>query len=805
MKKNISINISGIIFHIEEDGYEKLKNYLESINRYFSSFDDSLEIISDIESRIAEIFLSKLKEGRQVVSLEDVEELIATMGSIKDFQAADEESAYMGAQEAPKDKKAEPGEPLFSKRLYRDNNKKLVGGVLAGIGYYFSIDPLWTRLLYILLFFGVSILPSIAGFLFLAYIVLWIVVPGSNDLKEEKKIKKMYRDPDGKVLGGVASGVAAYFGIDVVVVRLLLFVSIFFAGTGLILYIILWIILPEAKTLTDKMEMQGQPVTLSNIESNIRKSLNMKEGHENLLVKILLFPFRLIAAFFAFLSRSMGPLMAFFIEAVRVVVGVILAIIGISGLLAILMAFGILLGIFTGNDMNFAYPWPLELIKNDLQLLPAIAIGLALLIPALVIALLGFMIIMKRKVLNAGVGWILLALWLISVAFLGYYIPKYIRGFTEESRSTTAETYALAGKTIILKGNDTGEDDFELVDFRIRSHEDSVVRVEKQLMSRGTTRIEAEENAQKIQYNILVTDSVFSFDTDFQLAEGSKFRKQEVEVTVYLPYGQLFLMDESLKPLLGSFMYRQGFSTSLASDNQWVFNDQGLKCVTCPPEESLKEVESDWNIDGYQKTFDMDDFSEIDIQSAFKVQVMQDDEFEVIAAGNKSDVNDVVVEKIGSKLKVRYTGKLMDIGDKPEKITIFLKMPDVQKAEFSGAVKAYIEGFENLSTDLELHGAAYVEMEGEAEYIKASLDGASKLQLSGNGNRLETKIMGASTLNAFDFEAKEVEVSTYSASTANVHATEVLIAKTFGASTVNYKGEARVEIEKSGNSTVRKE
>ena len=99
MKKNISINISGIIFHIEEDGYEKLKNYLESINKYFSSFDDSGEIIADIESRIAEIFLSKLNEGKQVITAEDVESLVATMGSIKDFQAVEEEAESLDTEE----------------------------------------------------------------------------------------------------------------------------------------------------------------------------------------------------------------------------------------------------------------------------------------------------------------------------------------------------------------------------------------------------------------------------------------------------------------------------------------------------------------------------------------------------------------------------------------------------------------------------------------------------------------------------------------------------------------------------------
>src|SRR6187549_2126863 len=91
MKKNISINISGIIFHIEEDGYETLRKYLDSVSKYFSTFEDSSEIMADIESRIAEIFLSKLNEGKQVITAEDVNALITTMGSVSDFKAAEEQ------------------------------------------------------------------------------------------------------------------------------------------------------------------------------------------------------------------------------------------------------------------------------------------------------------------------------------------------------------------------------------------------------------------------------------------------------------------------------------------------------------------------------------------------------------------------------------------------------------------------------------------------------------------------------------------------------------------------------------------
>ncbi len=96
MKKNISINISGIIFHIEEDGYENLRKYLDSINKYFSSFEDSSEIMADIESRIAEIFLSKLNEGKQVITAEDVNSLITTMGSVSDFKAAEDQEFSQG-------------------------------------------------------------------------------------------------------------------------------------------------------------------------------------------------------------------------------------------------------------------------------------------------------------------------------------------------------------------------------------------------------------------------------------------------------------------------------------------------------------------------------------------------------------------------------------------------------------------------------------------------------------------------------------------------------------------------------------
>src|ERR1041385_5564922 len=152
MKKTLSINISGIIFHIEEDGYETLRKYLDSINRYFSSFEDSSEILSDIESRIAEIFLAKLNEGKQVITADDVQHLIATMGNVSDFKAA-EESEFVGESSAKQEYRSTTTPPA-DKKLVRDNRRKVLGGVCAGLAHYFGVDPVWPRLIFALLSLG---------------------------------------------------------------------------------------------------------------------------------------------------------------------------------------------------------------------------------------------------------------------------------------------------------------------------------------------------------------------------------------------------------------------------------------------------------------------------------------------------------------------------------------------------------------------------------------------------------------------------------------------------------------------------
>ncbi|MDO9613105.1 MAG: PspC domain-containing protein, partial [Bacteroidota bacterium] len=167
MKKTFTINISGSVFHIDDDAFEKLQKYLQLLNRHFGTAIEGQEILQDIEARIAELFIEKTANKVEVVTNEMVDEVIARMGKPEVFMDSEEEtSAKTQAEGAFQD-----GEQKKRRRLYRDGDNRVIGGVCSGLGAYFNIDPVILRVIFVVLFFlGV-------GASFLIYIILWIVVP----------------------------------------------------------------------------------------------------------------------------------------------------------------------------------------------------------------------------------------------------------------------------------------------------------------------------------------------------------------------------------------------------------------------------------------------------------------------------------------------------------------------------------------------------------------------------------------------------------------------------------------------------
>ncbi|CAN5270434.1 hypothetical protein BH23BAC1_BH23BAC1_37590 [soil metagenome] len=593
MKKNISINISGIIFHIEEDGYDILKNYLDSVNLYFSRFEDSQEIVADIENRMAEIFLTRLSSSKQVISRQDVEDLIATMGTVADFAAIEDHEEPMQKaeyQQKSTTRTVEPGSEETSdapdgvRKLYRDTNRKIIGGVAAGIAHHFNVDPIWIRLLFLFLFFSSASIgiESVSGLTMITYIIMWIVIPGSPTIEDNRKIKKLYRNPDNKVLGGVASGMAAYFGSDPVAFRLLFVLALFLGGSGFIIYIIFWIITPEAKTITDKIQMKGDPVTLSNIESSVKKNFNVEQERENAFIKIILFPFRLIAAIFSGIAKVLGPLLIFFLEAVRVFLGIILIIIGLSLMLSLVVATGIALGIYAGEEyimLNI----PSYVFTNVIPDYAVVLAFIALFIPFLALILIGITIIRKSASVNSTAAWSLFAVWLICLIGASATIPGIVTSFTRSGEYEVSQNIPMDYDVIYLDLNEVGMDNYSATYLNLIGYDGNQVRLVKNFKARGRTRQQAIENSKMVDYHVIQNDSILVFDSNITFKDPAEFRVQEVNVTLYLPYNQPFVMDRSLRNIL-PYSLQHDVSDRM-ENNQWAFTEDGLTCLTCPEED----------------------------------------------------------------------------------------------------------------------------------------------------------------------------------------------------------------------------
>jgi phage shock protein PspC (stress-responsive transcriptional regulator) len=293
MKKVININFQGRILPIEEMAYENLKQYIESLRTYFEQEEGKDEIINDIECRVAELCEDRLKKGAVCISEEDIDLIIMSIGRPADFEAQDgfeaNTNANTGANQAQSNTQ-NAGEPTYQKRLYRDEQNKVLGGVCAGIANYLNLDPIIIRVLWILLF-GIS---------FFAYLLLWIAVPSTSVNEVGGVRKRLFRDLDKKVIGGVCAGMSKYFGVKVGIIRALFllptillifnwnhfhlfqfwdfddfpnFLSLTFSPGAVFVYIVLWLVLPEARTSADKLEMMGEKVDINSIKNAIQTDL----------------------------------------------------------------------------------------------------------------------------------------------------------------------------------------------------------------------------------------------------------------------------------------------------------------------------------------------------------------------------------------------------------------------------------------------------------------------------------------------------------------------------------------------------
>ncbi len=788
MKKTLSINVSGIIFHIEEDGYETLRKYLDSINRYFSSFEDNSEIIADIENRIAEIFLSKLNEGKQVITAEDVSQLMVIMGNVNDFKAAEDSDTSRGEFAGERPKKEAHGKSSQTsapKKLVRDQSNKIIGGVCSGLAHYFGIDPVWPRLIFALLTLGY-------GGGLIIYIVLWIALP-VEALEEEAGIKKMYRNPESKVLGGVAGGIAAFFGSDKVLIRILFVILACFGGFGVILYIILWISIPEAKTITEKMEMQGEPVTLSNIESSVKKSLNEKDAEESTLAKIILFPFRMLAAILNFIAKILGPVFRVLVDVLRVMIGIIILLIGLTLVLSILFAFGLLFGIISSSSLPTQWhlegiSFPIDAFKATFSHWTIIAAFLVALVPALFIQLLGSSIIAKRIVFRAYVGWTMFVLFFVSVLILGISLPRIILSFKEDGDVKIEKMFDISGKKMVLKVNETGLDDYRVTDLTLKGYEGKQIKLVERFISQGSSRKNAIENAQMVTYNVQQADSVITFDSNISFNKDAKFRAQRLEMDLYIPYNTLFVINEEMWRLIDNNYHDYDGYRDSNFDKTWKMTEHGFECMDCSQPTESKTLE-------LNDQFGFKDFNDLDITGIFNLVIRQGDVYSVEMQGPESEKKRFRVDQSGDQLEIDYRSNnktfwLKNIDDEPVKIII--SMPHLTKLKVKGAGKVRMEGFHEESMDISLLGAMTCDVNIYANNLQLDLSGPLVFELDGDGDFLEAEVNKVAQLKASGYEVRRAVINAREMGRARVNARERVEIDTDFTGSVKYQGHPEV-------------
>ncbi|MCH8556060.1 MAG: PspC domain-containing protein, partial [Schleiferiaceae bacterium] len=484
MNKTVDINLGGLIFHLDEDAYNILTQYLKSIKTYLKGTQGSEEIINDIENRIAELFTERLPFSKQVITREDVQEVVAILGQPEDYRldAEDDDFEFNTSQ-------------------------------------------------------------------------------NTNDQRTKKKF---FRDPDDKIIGGVSSGLAAYFNIDTVWIRLIFIILTIIGGQGLLIYIILWAIIPEAKTTAQKLQMRGEPVNFSTIEKKIREEFeHVKTRVEDFASsddmrktssKLARSAQRFFELVFNILERFLTFIVKFF--------GSILMI-G-AGFLLFFVLVGVFSGEFTINNSVIDF-YDVRPIIDVIALRPAqvqmlyIAVGLMIIAPIVGLLFLGARILFNYKMKNRVVK---SAFFLLPV--LGFFMLTWTsilvgKEFRERGSFVETKPLSFAPKnSVYLEVNKHPA--FIDVDFPIQQVNNNIlvnlvdVNIEKttrqepllelKTRSRGKDLDEAREHAQMTTYQFDIQDSLLLLDNFFKLNHEGKFRGQRLEITLYLPVGHgIFFAD----------------------------------------------------------------------------------------------------------------------------------------------------------------------------------------------------------------------------------------------------------------------
>ncbi len=596
MKQVININFHGQVVPIEVSAFDLLKQYTASLNTYFANEDGKEEIINDIESRIAELFQERLKKGVTCITDDDVNAIIKSMGRPEEFEGADattfnQSSAASAKPAEPQQSQQSFGTTAASKRLYRDENDKVLGGVCAGLANYFGIDVTIVRIIFVVLTisFGFGLIP---------YIIIWIAVPSSATKIIGGTRKKLFRDPDDKKIAGVCAGIGNYFGISAWIPRVLFllpflsfvfhwsqwgywafpnFLRVGFSPGALLAYIILWLVIPEAGSTAEKLEMKGSKVDLNTIKNSVVEEMKgvqqraEKLGHE-------------ARAFAESKGKAMGAEMSFAAKRSSKSLGDVIVIVVKAFAYFIIGCFGFafVVGLFTFAIFSIGF-FPLKdfILTDGWQ--NALAWGtLIFFIAVPVIGIITWVIrrLAKIKSNRKVLRFTFISLWLVGLICFVSLIFSVGNDFKSLNNISEQEVYLTnpgAQKMEVTTNSPSKKyyrnnwlrfepfqglnDDTVLIENVtvkiVRSPTDSF-KVTLLKMANGNVRHVADTLARLIQFNVAQRDSLLVLDKGITINKTDKWRNQHILLTIYVPVGKQVRVDRNVG--WGHDMHFNGFA-----------------------------------------------------------------------------------------------------------------------------------------------------------------------------------------------------------------------------------------------------
>ncbi len=443
-----------------------------------------------------------------------------------------------------------------------------------------------------------------------------------------QKSKKLYRDGDDKFLGGVSSGMAHYFNVDVIWVRLAWLVAALGFGFGFIVYPILWILLPQANSTVEKLEMEGEPVNISNIEKKIKDELTetadrVKSGFEDVSDKVKNADYKRYSdkakSGSQDLVDTLGKIFTTIFMIIGKFIGVLLIIISVATIL------GLIVGLFTVGSLDFIHEdWFYQntMVYNNSGLpiwLVSILTFLLVGIPFFFLFSLGLRILSNNtKFLGRTTRFSLLGVWLVALLFAIFFGTRQFMQTaydgsvtnTEKVNVTTLDTLNIKlvdnnnlsnqsilkrrwGYSVIFDENNNEKIYSNNIRLNIYSSDNDEVKVKVRKKSQGQNRTAARENAEQIGYDFNVLENDLKLNGYFLTNIQNKFREQKIYIDLYLPEDQIIYLDKSTRSFLYDISNIQDLYDRDMAKHYFKMTEEGLTCLDC---DSI-EVHSDNNSD----------------------------------------------------------------------------------------------------------------------------------------------------------------------------------------------------------------